>query len=255
MWGMDISSALALGRRLLREHGLEHWTITTDRAKTRAGVCRHASRTISLSSPLTRLHDEAEVRDTILHEIAHALVGSAHGHDDVWRSKAVSIGCSGERTVPTSAPAVQGPWRGVCPAGHACTRHRRPGRVLSCVQCSPTFDPGSLLTWTYRGRPVDLGQSYRAELDRIVSGGGSRPAPPGDRSDPGVLTAQTVPSVPRRGPSFPIGALVRIVADGPMHDVVGEVEAAFATRSQVRVGDELYAVPNDVLASAERLAS
>ncbi|MDT0215338.1 hypothetical protein Q9R29_15710 [Rothia sp. ARF10] len=38
--GMEISSALALGRSLLREHGLEHWRVTTDHAKTRAGVCR-----------------------------------------------------------------------------------------------------------------------------------------------------------------------------------------------------------------------
>ena len=112
---MEISPALALGRRLLREHGLEHWTVTTDRAKTRAGVCRFASRTISLSAPLTRLHDEAEVRDTILHEIAHALVGPAHGHDNVWRAKAMAIGCSGERTVSTEAPSVEGPWRGECP--------------------------------------------------------------------------------------------------------------------------------------------
>jgi putative ABC transport system substrate-binding protein len=36
---------------------------------------------------------------------------------------------------------------------------------------------------------------------------------------------------------------------------IGEVEAAFATRSQVRVGDELYAVPNELLASAELVAS
>jgi predicted SprT family Zn-dependent metalloprotease len=243
MRGMDISSAIALGRRLLREHGLEHWTITTDRAKTRAGVCRFATRTISLSSPLTRLHDEAEVRDTILHEIAHALVGPAHGHDHVWRQKAMSIGCSGERTVSTSAPAVQGPWRGECPQGHAYTRHRRPARVMSCLRCSSTFDAGSLLTWTYQGRRVDMGEAYRAELDRVMSSSGVRPA------------RQEVPTPRHPESTFPIGAMVRIVVDGPMHGLVGEVEATFATRSQVRVDDELYAVPNEVLQSAQRLAS
>ncbi|KRE41082.1 SprT-like domain-containing protein [Knoellia sp. Soil729] len=241
---MDISSALALGRRLLREHGLEHWTITTDRAKTRAGVCRFASRTISLSSALTRLHDDAEVRDTILHEIAHALVGPAHGHDHVWRQKAMSIGCSGERTVSTSAPAVAGPWRGECPEGHAHTRHRRPGHVMSCLRCSPGFDAGSLLTWTYQGRRVDMGEAYRAELDRIMGAQGSTtPSPRGG------------PSAAGHGSSFPIGAMVRIVTDGAMRDVTGEVEAVFPTRSQVRVGDELYAVPNEMLESAQRLAS
>ena len=36
---------------------------------------------------------------------------------------------------------------------------------------------------------------------------------------------------------------------------VSSREAAFATRSQVRVGDELYAVPNDALELAHSLAS
>lgn len=240
---MEISPALALGRRLLREHGLEHWSVTTDRAKTRAGVCRFATRTISLSAPLTRLHDEAEVHDTILHEIAHALVGPHHGHDAVWRSKAIEIGCSGQRTVDPDAPHVEGPWQGVCPQGHSYTRHRRPGRVMSCLTCSPEFDASALLTWTYQGKRVDMGEGYRAELDHLIESHGA------------VSTRPAARVVPASASPFPIGSFVRIVADGPMNGVVGEVEAAFATRSQVRVGDELYAVPNEVLASAELVAS
>ncbi|MEO7268446.1 MAG: SprT-like domain-containing protein [Knoellia sp.] len=236
---MEISPALALGRRLLREHGLEHWNVTTDRAKTRAGVCRFAARTISLSAPLTRLHDEVEVRDTILHEIAHALVGPSHGHDDVWRAKAMAIGCSGERTLSTSAPSVEGPWRGECPHGHVTTRHRRPTRVLSCSRCRQGFDPEFVITWTFHGRRVEMGQAYRAELETLVLGRGGR-----------VNTAAAAAHS-----AFVVGAMVRIVADGPMNGEVGEVEAAFATRSQVRVGDELYAVPNELLASAELVAS
>ena len=55
-------------------------------------------RTIFLSAPLTRaVKDDAAVENTILHEIAHALVGRGHGHDYVWRSKALEIGCDGER--------------------------------------------------------------------------------------------------------------------------------------------------------------
>ncbi|MFC7491961.1 MULTISPECIES: SprT-like domain-containing protein [unclassified Knoellia] len=239
---MEISPALALGRRLLREHGLEHWSVTTDRAKTRAGVCRFASRTISLSAPLTRLHGEAEVRDTILHEIAHALVGPAHGHDEVWRAKARAIGCSGERTVPTSAPSVEGPWRGVCPHGHVSTRHRRPTRVLSCSRCRHGFDPEFVLTWTFHGRRVPMGQAYRAELEALTLG---VEASKGAGSDAAAAAHA----------AFAVGAMVRIVADGPMNGLVGEVEGAFSTRSQVRVGDELYAVPNEVLASAELVAS
>ncbi|WP_404383507.1 SprT-like domain-containing protein [Knoellia locipacati] len=243
---MEIPAALALGRDLLHEHGLEHWRVTTDRAKTRAGVCRFSARTISLSGPLTRLHDEDEVRDTILHEIAHALVGPAHGHDAVWRAKAVEIGCTGQRTVDADAPQVEGPWRGECPRGHSYTRHRRPGRVMSCLACSPEFDATAVLTWTYEGRRVDMGEAYRHELDEIIRRHGVAVG----RRRPAAAAVE-----PIRVSAFPVGALVRIVADGPMHGAVGEVEAAFATRSQVRIGDDLYAVPNEVLQVADRLAS
>lgn len=52
--------------------------------------------TIMLSKFVTQHHDDAKVLDTILHEIAHGLT-PGHGHDYVWKSKARSIGCNGER--------------------------------------------------------------------------------------------------------------------------------------------------------------
>ena len=133
---MEVTKALATGRRLLREHGLDDWTIVADRAKTRAGVCRFTKRQIGLSAPLTTLHSEDEVLDTILHEIAHALVGPQHGHDAVWRAKARQIGCSGERCVSSDSPRVPGDWVGRCSAGHEKSRHRAPARLMSCGECS-----------------------------------------------------------------------------------------------------------------------
>ena len=153
----------------------------------------------------------------------------------MWRAKAVEIGSSGERTVTSTAPRVEGPWRGVCPQGHVSTRHRRPTRVLSCSRCSGTFDATSVISWTYRGRRVAMGQAYRAELEAL--GGSVRVAP---------LRSVDAPA---------LGSVVRIVTAGPLRGAVGEVEAAFATRSQVRVGDELYAVPNDALEPAHAVAS
>lgn len=118
---MRMDHALAMARRLMADHELHGWTVVADRAKTRAGVCRFGKRQIGLSRPLTELHSEEEVRDTILHEIAHALVGPEHGHDRVWRAKARAIGSSGERCVSLDAPRVVGDWVGTCPAGHTST--------------------------------------------------------------------------------------------------------------------------------------
>lgn len=105
---MRLDAAATLARRLMDEHGLTDWDLVFDNAKTRAGVCRPGRREIGLSQPLTKLHADDEVRDTILHEIAHALVGAEHRHDAVWRQKAVEIGSSGERCVSSIAGELSG---------------------------------------------------------------------------------------------------------------------------------------------------
>jgi len=164
---MDQAEAIRLGRHLLHEHGLDDWTIVLDHARARFGVCRPHRRQIGLSRHLTAIGDVEEVRNTMLHEIAHALVGAEHGHDEVWRARAVAIGCDGRRTddVPEGA---QGPWLGRCPAGHTVRRHRRPRRVGACRLCSAgSFDPATIYTWTHHGRAAPMLPAYEAELARI----------------------------------------------------------------------------------------
>jgi predicted SprT family Zn-dependent metalloprotease len=38
-----------------------------------------------------------KIKDTVLHEIAHAIVGGEHGHDRVWKDCAQRIGSTGSR--------------------------------------------------------------------------------------------------------------------------------------------------------------
>ena len=151
----------------MRDHGLVGWRLAFDHAKTRAGICNFTAREIGLSRVLTGLHTEAEVRDTILHEIAHALVGPEHGHDAIWRAKAIQIGCSGMRCVPETAAAAPGLWRGVCPSGHVFHGHRAPQRVTSCLLCAKSFDLEALISWTWRGRRVPMSRKYQNELARL----------------------------------------------------------------------------------------
>ncbi len=138
---MDIHDALQLAEELVFEHGLEGWSVTFDRAKTRAGACRPARREIGLSIPLTRLHTEAEVRDTILHEVAHALVGVAHHHDAVWRAKAREAAARERAASPRrrSASTAHG-WAPVLPdTGSPATSGRRGSpRALSAVRAAST---------------------------------------------------------------------------------------------------------------------
>ena len=221
---MELRAAYDMAVGLVREHGLVGWRVELDGAKRRAGVCRYAERVIGLSAPMTRVHSEDLVRDTVLHEIAHALVGAEHGHDAVWRRTAVRIGASGERCVSTDAPTVIGAWIGVCAAGHVRDRHRRPERVLSCVQCSPTFSVDHLFEWTHHGRPAPMHPNYEAELAALLSGA--------------RLTVQ------------PVGSRVRVVAAGEFEGRVGKVLKHGRTSYHLRLPEGVLRVP---FALAERV--
>ena len=89
---MKREEARALARSLMDAAGLADWRFRFDHAKRRAGACTHSTRTISLSGPLTDLYDEGTIQGVILHEIAPALVGPAHGHDAVWKRAARALG-------------------------------------------------------------------------------------------------------------------------------------------------------------------
>ncbi len=164
---MELARALVMGRELLDAHGLTQWKVAPDRARRRAGSCQYTRQTITISGALTVLHSQAEVRETLLHEIAHALAGHAAGHGPVWRSIALSIGSTGERCLSQDAPTLPGNWVGTCANGHTVQRHRRPARVGSCTQCGSGFDLSRILTWTYRGQPAAMTPGYDAELRAI----------------------------------------------------------------------------------------
>lgn len=145
---MDLKQAEDLCIELMKEHGLtsEGWRFAYNKRTRAAGICSVRKKTIFLSSPLTLGGQEDEVRDTILHEIAHALT-PGHGHDHVWVAKAKQLGCDGSRcysdlTKPGYAKTVQtlSKYRGSCPNGHFFFVNRIPKRVRTCGTCSKRFD-------------------------------------------------------------------------------------------------------------------
>lgn len=158
---MELFEVRRMAVDLLGQHGLSAWRVVFDRAKTRAGHCSFPTHEISLSAPVMRLQEYSEVRDTILHEIAHALVGPAHGHDDAWRSTAHRIGASGDRVLRTDALPTRD-WVGRCSLGHETSRHRRPSKPMLCAECERNGAGGALVAWRYKGRPVPMTPAYRA---------------------------------------------------------------------------------------------
>lgn len=95
---MTLRETREMALALMAQHGLtaKGWTFTFDRARCRLGCADFAKREIRLSAPLTLLNPD-KVRDTILHEIAHALVGLKAGHNYLWQHVARQIGATPER--------------------------------------------------------------------------------------------------------------------------------------------------------------
>lgn len=143
---MELAAAHSLALTLFDKHGLD-WGFGWDHARRRAGQTNFTHRKITLSKPLTLLCTEEQVRETILHEIAHALVGPDHGHGPVWKQMARRVGAQPRRLTAPDFPKAAAPWQAVCAAGHSHERFRRPTRPVSCGRCSRRFSREHLLTW------------------------------------------------------------------------------------------------------------
>jgi predicted SprT family Zn-dependent metalloprotease len=108
---MNLYEAAHLARSLMQEHGLDGWSFAFDHARRRFGACNYTRKRITLSRPLVLLNGIEQVRDTVLHEIAHALCpGDKHGPR--WRATCARLGarpkrCYGDEEVvsPQRPPA------------------------------------------------------------------------------------------------------------------------------------------------------
>lgn len=134
--------ARRLAAELFAKHNITDWRFAFDRATRRAGSCCHTDRTITLAREFARQAPDEELRETLLHEIAHALVGPRHNHDAVWREKALAIGCSGQRchSISFTPPRYVVTCENHCWAGTA----ERCRRNVVCRHCR-----GAILYQTY----------------------------------------------------------------------------------------------------------
>lgn len=136
---MDIDHAREIAQRLLIEHGLIDWQIKLNTNKRRLGICKEYIKQIELSRLYVERNEIEHVRDTILHEIAHGLVGARHGHDSVWKEMCVRLGCT-PRACEDEADMPDGDWHAKCPSCRKVfTMHRKPKSVRGryCVACGP----------------------------------------------------------------------------------------------------------------------
>lgn len=135
---MNLQQAKKLAIELMDEHGLldKGWSFEYDNAKRRFGVCSYRTKTIGLSIPLVAANEEDRVKDTILHEIAHALTPGAK-HGPAWKAKCIEIGAKPERCyTQEDTNTIAGKYRAICGGcGRVHSRHKRlpEGRRYACL--------------------------------------------------------------------------------------------------------------------------
>jgi len=93
-------------RTELNNNGLADWSVRLNQNANShfLGLCSHKDKCIILSAHHIDIHPTEDVKNTIRHEVAHALVGPGQGHNDVWASMARTIGC--DNTLPCSNLAL-----------------------------------------------------------------------------------------------------------------------------------------------------
>ncbi|MBI1374282.1 MAG: hypothetical protein GC159_16320 [Phycisphaera sp.] len=141
----------------MTEHGLiaDGWRFAWSNGKRQLGRCQIRRRrdpstgkyveikTIKLSRYLVALNNDHEVRDTILHEIAHAIAGLKNGHNSVWKAVCRRIGAKPQRLAGEHITVVKGRYVLLCGCceKELARRHRRirPEALARsyCRHCGP----------------------------------------------------------------------------------------------------------------------
>lgn len=142
-----------LARRLMDEHDLTDWTFTvSSRLHYCYGQCDQIDKVITVSQHHIDEQTLDEVRDTILHEIAHALVGRfVKPHGKEWKAMAVRLGANPRScsTVKATGDVWKGKWETTCTlCGKVEREHNRRRIKCGCEgEGIPWRDRKAVLMW------------------------------------------------------------------------------------------------------------
>ena len=141
---MEISKAVKFAESEMKKHNLTNqgWIFELTRSKTIAGQCFYDEKKIKLSKWFVELNQSAIVKDVILHELAHALVGYREGvdpHDFLWRHQCLKIGAVPRRYLDRGILTSPFAYVARCEkCEKEFTRYRLPNpkNILCCNECA-----------------------------------------------------------------------------------------------------------------------
>jgi len=141
----------ALAESMMLEHIEDRdWTFGFDNGRRRAGLCSYTDKKITISKYLSLVHSIDDVKQTIIHEIAHALSGPKEGHGKKWLATAKRIGYRNETYTGEEIAKKYAPYFGLCPNGHQHYRYQKPKLLYSCHICAKGFNRQYMIDWVAR---------------------------------------------------------------------------------------------------------
>lgn len=162
-------------KALMHAHGVGHLGFEFDRGKRRLGATHilvknrgtsnevRIPQKITLSKHFAAILTMDEIRDVILHEIAHALTPH-DGHGPAWKAMAVKVGAKPKRCAAVDK-APETPVKGYCRTCQKVTAeaHRLPLRVKWCSVCHKSGrivlgHRTQALVWFKNGTKVPMSQ-------------------------------------------------------------------------------------------------
>jgi predicted SprT family Zn-dependent metalloprotease len=139
-WGLNSPTTITFsmpGSSFVTSRSIPAWSFAFDTAVKRFGCCQWSRNRITLSKQLVLVNTTERVKNTLLHEIAHALAGPYQGHNHVWAAKCALVGIPAVRCYSsenTVAPVVR--YRLRCPlCGSTHALARATTRRFSCKIC------------------------------------------------------------------------------------------------------------------------
>lgn len=130
----NLKFAQDLARELISKYLDSSWSFQWNNRKRTFGICLYTRKTIELSRLMIANQSKADIRDTILHEIAHALTpGAQHGPE--WKAMARRLGCVPKSTGRTTEKTRQklntvAPWAMMYQDEVIRVFHKRPTRTI-----------------------------------------------------------------------------------------------------------------------------
>lgn len=137
---MTLAEITEKAEEFLKKHKLDDWRFAFSLTSKIGGQCWHNRHVVTISVTYCQKATKAEIINTLLHEIAHALAGYGNGHNHVWQRIARSIGCNANRC--HSVQHTPAKWVGECGCiGYLWKRQRmtKLARTGTCSSCNQTI--------------------------------------------------------------------------------------------------------------------